>query len=218
MSSNSHNFGAITSANRQKNHELSSELRAAICAAFSEGQSKSAIARKFNVSRIAVFHTIERFNQTESLESLPRSGRPKSLTSRDTRVIIRSVRLDFRTPRKSLVTAQGLQVSLSTARRALDDEKLREIAATRLQFAQDWRGRDDELLTIIFSDECSVQNSSSNPDVWVWRYSHEAYDPKFVNLEDHGKPTIRIMVWAAIWDSGRTDLVIMTRDELAKKK
>ncbi len=72
-------------------------------------------------------------------------------------------------------------------------------------------------IKVIFSDECTVQNSASNPTVWVWRYTHEAYDPKFVNLKDHVKPDISLMVWAAIWLEGKSPLVIMQRDETSRR-
>ncbi|KAK7222904.1 hypothetical protein V2G26_010907 [Clonostachys chloroleuca] len=114
MTSDKRSFGTVITGNRQKGQELSSELCAVILAAIDAGESKAAVARRFNVSRAVVYKTIERFNTTQNFEALPRSGRPKSLTPRQTRALTRAVRTDFRMPRKSLVTAQGLEVSPST--------------------------------------------------------------------------------------------------------
>ena len=50
----------------------------------------------------------------------------------------------------------------------------------------------------IFSDECSVASDTSNPLGWVWRFSNERYDKKMVNITNHGKADITIMIWGAI--------------------
>jgi DNA-binding NarL/FixJ family response regulator len=73
-------FGKELTANRGRNCELSSEVRAAICAAKLAGKSTAQIARDFNVHRNTVNKTIQRFQNHATLKSLPRKGRPEKVT------------------------------------------------------------------------------------------------------------------------------------------
>jgi transposase len=62
-----------------------------------------------------------------------------------------------------------------------------------------------------------VASDTSNPTGWVWRLTHERTNPRMVNIKNHGKPAISIMVWGAIWLGGRSELIIMERDPDAPK-
>jgi hypothetical protein len=70
---------------------------------------------------------------------------------------------------------------------------------------------------MINSDETSVANASSSPFSFCFREPHEKYNKDLVNKNDHVKPTISVMFWAAIWKTGRSRIITMTRDPLAKK-
>ena len=50
------------------------------------------------------------------------------------------------------------------------------------------------------------------PTAWVFRLACQKWSPRFVNLQNHVKANITIMVWAGVWIGGRTDLIIMERD------
>src|SRR5688572_18911259 len=119
MSSELRTFGAVLSANRQSNHEIKPEIRAAIIAAVNAGQKKSVVVECFSVSPSAVIRILQRFKDTGTLESKPRSGRPESLSPREKRAIVRKVRQDHRITRKELVNELELQVSPSIVKRAL---------------------------------------------------------------------------------------------------
>jgi DDE superfamily endonuclease len=69
---------------------------------------------------------------------------------------------------------------------------------------------------IIFSDESSVERGAGGQRQWAWRTAEQKWSPQFVQTYSKGN-NISIMVWVAIWLGGRSDLVIMTRDEQAKR-
>lgn len=70
---------------------------------------------------------------------------------------------------------------------------------------------------MICSDESSINNSSYNPNDYVFRDSNERLLPELVNTVEHVKPTISQMWWAGIWRTGRTSIIPMKRDPLAPK-
>jgi hypothetical protein len=41
---------------------------------------------------------------------------------------------------------------------------------------------------------------------------------EFVNITVHGKSKLSIMVWGAIWRGGKSDIIVMIRDQTAKRK
>lgn len=115
---------------------------------------------RFAVSPSAVTRIIQRFEASGSLKSSPRSGRPKSLSDRDIRVIVRKVRQNHRLTQNELIEELGLPVSPSTIFRALKDENLRKwkakkrislsenSAEERLSWALEWEDRIDELMQV----------------------------------------------------------------------
>lgn len=70
----------------------------------------------------------------------------------------------------------------------------------------------------MFSDESSVQSQSNNRRGWVFRKPHEKFLKNLVNITLHGKSKISIMVWAAVWRDGRSELIIMERDSNSRRQ
>lgn len=119
-------------------------------------------------------------------------------------------------------------VSRSTIRRILQSYDLRkwkakkriplnpDVAKKRLDWCRNWatftRWED-----MIFSDECSVQRGSNSPVQFVFRFQDEAFRQDLVNLESHGRD-ISQMIWGAIWIGGRSELVVMERDQDAPRQ
>jgi DDE superfamily endonuclease len=75
----------------------------------------------------------------------------------------------------------------------------------------------EEWATVIFSDECSVQRGASKGQVWVWRTPSQKWDHDMIDAQKLGKQ-ISIMIWGAIFLSGRSDLVVIERDEEAPRE
>jgi transposase len=75
-------FGTEISGNRRLKAELSTEQRSAIITALEGGGSPTAVAAEFGCARSAIYSTWERFQQHHTVKSLPRSGRPTTISPR----------------------------------------------------------------------------------------------------------------------------------------
>jgi hypothetical protein len=89
------------------------------------------------------------------------------------------------------------------------------LAKKRLKFARKWRRESFE--SWIFSDECSVQRTSNFGPQWCFRKTLEGLRKDLVNKKVHVKD-ISQMVWASIWLGGRTELIIIERDEDSRSR
>lgn len=79
---------------------------------------------------------------------------------------------------------------------------------------KDWSVEDWKL--IISSDESSVKRGAGGQREWAWHTAAQKWDPQFIQTYKKGHD-MSIMVWGAIWLGGRSDLVIMTRNDQAKR-
>lgn len=153
-------FGTEISGNRQKTQELSPETRAAICASVAAGQSPSAVAKAFHVHRATIYRTVKRSAELSNFKSKPRTVRPKVLTAREERYLVRLARRFPKLSWKALVHLHGTQVSRSTLQRILKRYNLRKWVAKqrpkltadharqRRAFCRNWRGREEELVAV----------------------------------------------------------------------
>jgi DDE superfamily endonuclease len=93
-------------------------------------------------------------------------------------------------------------------------EEVAKLRYERVLLRKDWSV--EEWALIIFSDESSVERGTGGQREWAWRTAQQKWSPQFVQTYSKGHD-ISIMVWVAIWLGGRSDLVVMTRDEEAKR-
>ncbi|GMG13310.1 unnamed protein product [Aspergillus oryzae] len=220
-------FGTEISGNRRLNQELSTETRAAIISGLENNISPTQLAKQFNVCRSTIYSTKKRFQHHHTLKSKPRKGRPQKLTFAEKRYIYLLARRRPKIGYKALIASSGFSISHSTIKRVLRTFQLKkwkakkriplrpDVAKKRLQFARTW-ANSTYLSEMMFSDECSVQRKSNNSTQYVFRFSTEAYRKDLVNLTNHGKD-ISQMVWGAIWIGGRSQLVVLERDELSPR-
>ncbi|KID83216.1 transposase [Metarhizium guizhouense ARSEF 977] len=223
-------FGTEISANRQRGYQHSSEAKASMLTMLDAGVSARRVAQEFNTTHSTVLRIKKTWTESRTLAVKPRKGRPLKLSRTARRYIIRMASRDRQISYDALIGATPTQVSRRTIQRvmathfgrkwkAMDRPKLdAESARQRLQWAEGWLPDIEELEQVIFSDETSVQNKSSNPQAYVFRFPHEKYNMSLVNLKDHVKPTLQVMMWGGIWKEGRTPLVVMTRDEAAQRR
>ncbi|KAG7404524.1 Transposable element Tc1 transposase [Fusarium oxysporum f. sp. raphani] len=93
-----------------------------------------------------------------------------------------------------------------------------ETARQRLSWCQAWKEDIEELLETIFSGESTVQSQPNYKRGWVFRKPHEKFMKELVNVTVHGKSRLSIMVWGAIWRGGKSDIVVMIRDQTARRR
>jgi transposase len=80
MTPGNRSFGAEISGDREFNHELTPEQRAAIMTELRAGISQRKVAEHFNTTQSTISKTKQRWEQHHNLGSQPRKGRPKKLT------------------------------------------------------------------------------------------------------------------------------------------
>jgi hypothetical protein len=69
----------------------------------------------------------------------------------------------------------------------------------------------------MFLDECSVERGACHMRKYVFRSAGQQYNRDKVTAFNKSKD-IRVMVWAAVYNSGYSDLCIIRRDPRAPKK
>ena len=157
-------FGTDISGNRRAiagpRKNLTEVQRSAILAASSAGMTRAKIARQFAVNAKTVDRTLRRWQEHNTLQSLPKSGRPEKLSDRGKRFFNLMVRRDPRVKWREILGSSDVRVSKNTVRRALQPGykrkwramkriKLTEAAARkRLSWATYWKDRAQELTEV----------------------------------------------------------------------
>ncbi|KAJ5563087.1 hypothetical protein N7535_002469 [Penicillium sp. DV-2018c] len=202
--------------------QLSTEQRPAIVYAHKDGATQTKLAADFGCTRKTIYNTLQRHSEEGKLENREKSGRPPIFDTRATRLIKLQARRHPFWTYKQLRAACAPHPSPSTVRRILrrfgiskcrSKQKIPikpSLARTRLRFARKWRR--ESFQSWIFSDECSVQRTSNFGPQWCFRKTSEGLRKELVNAKVHVKD-ISQMVWGAIWLGGRSNLIIMERDE-----
>lgn len=116
---NSRPILAEISANRPRGAKLSAELRTAIAAVVEKGVPKTKVATDFGVSRKAVYETINRHQNHQTVKSAPRSGRPATLSNRDRHALLRLARARPKLKYKNLIRFTSRNISCKTVYRLL---------------------------------------------------------------------------------------------------
>jgi transposase len=80
-------FGTEISGNRRPKAELSPEQRIAIVYGKELGRSAISLAEEFGCGRTTIYDTWHRFQSHQTVDLLPRSGRPKLISPRAERQV-----------------------------------------------------------------------------------------------------------------------------------
>ena len=219
-----------TAQNRRKGAHLTAIERGLVLGAFSAGLTRAKIGAIAGLSWMTVDNTINQHLNRPQGDDLPRSGRPKALSPREERILIRYIcrhpkwtyktllsELPFETNRQTVLRV--LKVYGYTNWRAKKRQLLtEETARKRLIWCQkraNWTL--DKWFKIIFSDECSVERGAGKKAEWAWRHTGQQFNQEMVQTRNKSKD-IRVMVWGAISAEKTSDLIIMQRDMAALRQ
>jgi transposase len=119
----------------RKTKELSLVCKDRIVSLFKPGLTYRKIGTLVNLSFVTVQCVIKKFKTTNSIENNKRSGRPRVLSTRDSRNLVQQVARNPETSARKLAedlaTATGKHVSLQTTRNRLHDSGYKGRAARK---------------------------------------------------------------------------------------
>lgn len=212
---------------RPRGGELSEAQRSAILSAVSGGESKTAIAHRFGVSRRVIYNTIERWNERQSLQSRPRPGQPEKLTRFQKLKLLRLARANPTIKYCQLkAEVHGIHCHEKTIYRLLKKHHIirwrakkrpkltKEVAKIRRWWARVYRNFD--FSQVSFSDECSAERGKGKAVMWVFRTPHQKWDHEMLDTEGPGK-NLRQMFYGVVQYNNRSELIAMKRDPVGKK-
>ena len=108
-----------------KEHELSDAQKAQIVA-LEPHFSHAEISVQLNIQRLTVTKFIERFKNRESIENLPRSGRPRKTSETGDRWLVRNAESDTHIPFNELKNILNIDISKRTIRRRFHEVDIRK--------------------------------------------------------------------------------------------
>lgn len=208
-----------------KGKELSVAEKKIMIYLYEQGHSIAYICDMFERSHSTISSAINRLIKRKSLENMPRSGRPKMLSTREERKILQENRnnphLSAPKINNILRTSYNTIVSDETVRRVLRDNDIHGRVARkkpyisptnvlkRLTFANTYKMKDfDFWEKVIFSDESKYNIFGSDGRQMVWRKPCKALDLKNI------KPTVKhggasVMVWGCMSARGVGNLIFI---------
>jgi hypothetical protein len=212
------------SGNQCRGKELSPYLRGRIVEAYTCGATPSALATRFSLPRSTIQSTLDLSELRNDGESQSRIGRPKSCTPNDERRILRIVRAEPKLSYRELLSQLGLEIHPNTIKKVLKEHGIQNwkckrrpfltpvLAAKRLAWCIKYKGwTAEEWGMIVWSDECSVERGRGKRDEYAFRTASQKWQPNMVQTYNC-KKNIKVMVWGAFWDDGRSNLYLMDRD------
>ena len=220
---------AEIAGNTPSRRELTPFQRGLIVGAYRSGDGPTQISRQYDVPIGTVKTTLARDKSRIEGTSQPRIGRPYTYSERDERVLLRYVRKFPKHTYDLVRIGTGLDFSNTTIRRILEPfgiskwrarrrPELNELRAQlRLKWCiehSDWTV--EQWRAFIWSDECSIERGRGKKQEWCFGTPEDKWKPSHVQTYSTGKG-LSIMVWAAFWGSGRSDLVFLDRDFDSKK-
>lgn len=197
---------------------ISHEKRQLIVRLHKEGKSLSDISSTIDVQRRTVVNILKHHRETGDITPVPIPGRPRLLTPRDERDLVKIVRKDPTTRpstlRNALYHTNTHVLSTRTVQRTLHRAglvaaKMRrkprlkpEQRSARLEWAKEYAQKPANFWdSVIFSDESSFHAHETMRGRYVWRYQYEDLEPGFVQ-ETSKFGGSKLQVWGCLTSLG----------------
>jgi hypothetical protein len=207
---------AKRNGNGHRGPELSEFQRGRIISIYDAGKKNIEIHWFYSHPTLTIRDTIEKDSLCEDGHSAPRSGQPKSWIPAEERRILRYI---YRFPKDiytEIIKAYSMGFKKTTVKKILKLYGIKnwkckrrpfltqKNANARLAWCLRYRGRrPEEWEIVVWSDE--------KRDEWCSRTSIEKWQLRIVQTYGTSK-NMKVMVWGAFWDTGRSNLYIMDRD------
>ena len=195
---------------------LSDSQQERIISAYLSGTKQKIISTQLNIPSSTVNDTIKRYKETGSAIPEKRSGRKKTLTQRDIRVLQRIVRTNRFSPLGDITDKLNSRLNTTlhcnTVRKYLHNEGLGSHAARkkphltekhrkdRLRWCKEKKNWGEEWKRVVWSDESRFALFESDGRARVWRSPGKAYNKGCI------QPTVKfgggsVMFWGCFsWD------------------
>ena len=175
-----------------KQKEIPIEVRNRIVSAHKAGKGYKSISKQLELPVSSVRAVVQKYKKYGITTSLPRSGRPRKITARAERNMLREVstnpRLTSSDIQKSL-SASEIHVHTSTIRKRLSSNGVhgriarrkpllsKKNIAARLKFAQEHIAKPESYWkSVLWSDETQIELFSQNQHRYVWRKVNTAFE------------------------------------------
>src|SRR5262249_53084488 len=179
----------ITMRSDSKNKEYSSTMKERLIGMRLAGMRNKDIAAHFGIPESSACMIWKRYILRGTTDNVKRSGRPKKLTARDYRNLMRIVIRNRRAKLADIALQSATSVSLPTVRESLHQLGLwnriarkkpflsKKHIAKRLKWARERKKWTiDVWKRVIWTDEASVELGKDSREVRVWRKSDEEWE------------------------------------------
>ena len=113
---------------------LSVTDRGIIVGRLQAGETADHLAEEFGVSPRTIYRIKRQYDETGSVETRPRSGRPEKLSEREKRRIVRAAIKEPRLTLEELAQSNQIQASKNTIRKCLKERSIKSYVAPRKPF------------------------------------------------------------------------------------
>ena len=207
------NFGTFFNHERSRGERLTMVQRSTIVALHSLNIGNDVIAGLTHCDPRTVQRWIDYYNEHQSLEDVPRSGRPR-VTSEDidTSIVAAATETPVTTPR-IIRTELGIDASARTVRRRLDETGLfgrvarmeypftEEHINKRIEFAEEHESWDDNKWSrVLFGDETYIY-LGQHGRIWIQRPEDAAYQSQFM-VQGQSNFAPKIGIWGCFTGQG----------------
>lgn len=220
------------SVNKPRGKHLNDTEKALLYGQALAGKDVEEIANENGLRADSLRKTFKSISERGTVQTSPRSGRPRVY---DDRLIRRAIRKGRETPDITWASLQdhlGLKIDIVTMRKWFTEAGLQNwrkkkrpylseaSAAARYKWANKhlhWTAEDWS--KVMFTDECSVERGRGAKPAFVFRTPAQKWTKEMVETEPAGKQ-LRQMVWGAIWGQCpiyRSNCIALERDFDAKK-
>jgi transposase len=185
---------------------------------YKHGQSCREIAADLKRSKSSISYIINRYKNHNTYDPLPHPGRPKKLSVKKRRLIVRHIRFSMRFDSlENIIAKLDLDISPSTLRRILREARIKSYTARRstaltpavklkrLMAAKQHRKVDWS--TVLFSDESNIDiHLVGGRKKKVLRTKEEKDSPACIMLQNAASKQT-MMVWAAVGIGYKSPLI-----------